>query len=130
MKDESAELEGVRLKGEPDENAASEMSSIETSLLESEIVETIKTVYDPEIPVNIYELGLIYGIEVTPTGLANIQMTLTSPACPAAQSLPGEVEMKVRDIDGIEDVNLEIVWDPPWNMEMMSEEAKLELGLF
>jgi FeS assembly SUF system protein len=130
MKDESAELEGVRLKGEPDEKAAFEMSSIETSLLEGEIVETIKTVYDPEIPVNIYELGLIYGVDVTPEGVAHIQMTLTSPACPAAQSLPGEVEMKVRDIDGIEDVNLEIVWDPPWHMEMMSEEAKLELGLF
>ena len=106
------------------------MNPIEASLLQSEVEEAIRTVYDPEIPVNIYELGLIYDVDVTPEGAANVQMTLTSPACPAAQSLPGEVEWKVKQINGITGVNVIVVWDPPWNMEMMSEEAKLELGLF
>jgi FeS assembly SUF system protein len=110
--------------------AGQELSPIEISILESEVLAAIQTVYDPEIPVNIYELGLIYGVQVSPEGVADIQMTLTSPACPAAQSLPGEVEMKVRDIEGVSDVNLDVVWDPPWDMERMSEAAKLELGLF
>lgn len=110
--------------------AEQELSPIEISILESEVIAAIQTVYDPEIPVNIYELGLIYGVEVEPDGEVDIRMTLTSPACPAAQSLPGEVEAKVRAIEGVTDVDLQIVWDPPWDMERMSEAAKLELGLY
>lgn len=99
-------------------------------LLEGEIVQQLCTVYDPEIPVNIYELGLIYDIAVGEDGVAKIEMTLTSPNCPAAQSLPAEVESKVRAIPGVKDVVLDIVWDPPWTPERMSEVAKLELGFF
>ena len=93
------------------------------------IVDVIKTVYDPEIPVNIYEMGLIYDIKVEPSGEADIKMTLTSPNCPAARSLPAEVEEKVKGVEGITDATIEIVWEPAWNMDMMSEEAKLTLGL-
>ena len=93
------------------------------------IVDVIKTVYDPEIPVNIYEMGLIYDIKVEPSGEADIKMTLTSPNCPAAQSLPAEVEEKVKGVEGITDATIEIVWEPAWNMDMMSEAAKLELGM-
>lgn len=92
------------------------------------IIDVLKTVYDPEIPVNIYDLGLIYEINVFPDGNVEIVMTLTSPNCPAAGSLPGEVEQKARAVAGVKDVTLELVFDPPWNQEMMSEEAKLELG--
>ena len=98
--------------------------------LTSRIVEALKTVYDPEIPVDIHALGLIYGIEVSPEGDVAVSMTLTSPACPVAGSLPGEVEMKVRSVEGVRDAKIELVWDPPWEMEMMSEAAKLELGFF
>ncbi len=105
------------------------LTPMQTSLLEGQIMDAIKTVFDPEIPVNIYELGLIYDVTVTERGIARIRMTLTSPACPAAQSLPGEVESKTKAIDGIEDVLIDVVWDPPWTMDLMSEEAQLELGL-
>ncbi len=105
------------------------LTPMQTSLLEGQVMDTIKTVFDPEIPVNIYELGLIYDVTVTERAVARVRMTLTSPACPAAQSLPGEVETKTKAIDGIEDVIIDVVWDPPWEMSMMSEEAQLELGL-
>lgn len=101
---------------------------MDTMQVTEQIVETIKTCYDPEIPVNIYEMGLIYDIKVEPTGAVDIKMTLTSPNCPAAQSLPAEVETKVKGVPEVTDARIEIVWDPPWNMDMMSEEAKLELG--
>ena len=94
-----------------------------------DIVAALKTVYDPEIPVDIYELGLIYEIEVDPTGRAHVIMTLTSPMCPVAETLPPEVEAKAREVDGVVDVELELVWDPPWDMEMMSPAAKLQLNL-
>jgi FeS assembly SUF system protein len=93
------------------------------------IIETLKTCYDPEIPVNIYELGLIYGIDVNETGEVFIRMTLTSPACPVAQSLPPEVENKIATVEGVTSAKVEVVWDPPWNMGMMSEAAKLQLGV-
>ena len=102
---------------------------MDNSTITDDIVEVIKTCYDPEIPVNIYEMGLIYTIKVEPTGEADIKMTLTSPNCPAAQSLPAEVEEKVKGVEGVTDATIEIVWEPTWNMEMMSEEAKLTLGL-
>ncbi|MBN2366227.1 MAG: SUF system Fe-S cluster assembly protein [Calditrichaeota bacterium] len=96
--------------------------------LEEKIVEIIKTCYDPEIPVDIYELGLIYDIAIDQKNVAHIKMTLTSPACPVAGTLPAEVEEKVRSVEGISDAKVRIVWDPPWTPDMMSDEAKLELG--
>lgn len=96
--------------------------------LERRIVEAMKTVYDPEIPVDIYELGLIYSVDVQEGGAVHVQMTLTTPACPAAGSLPPEVDAKVRAVEGVSDTSLEIVWDPPWQPSMMSEGARLELG--
>ncbi len=93
------------------------------------IVESLKTIFDPEIPVNIYELGLIYEVAVTPFGDAHVLMTLTSPNCPVAGSLPGEVEDKVDGVDGVKSTEVELTFDPPWEMSMMSEEAKLELGM-
>jgi len=97
--------------------------------LREQVIEMIRTCYDPEIPVNIYDLGLIYDVSVTPEGVAEIRMTLTSPACPAAQSLPPEVEDKVRCLPGVADARVEVVWEPPWNPGMMSEAARLELNL-
>jgi FeS assembly SUF system protein len=94
------------------------------------VIEQLQTVYDPEIPVNIYELGLIYDVEVDDDGATRIRMTLTTPMCPAAEELPPEVETKARTVDGVTSVQLDLVWDPPWNPGMMSEAAKLELGMF
>lgn len=97
--------------------------------LELEVTEILKTIFDPEIPVNIYELGLIYKIEITPSFNAIVEMTLTTPACPVAESLPGEVKERIKSIDGIKEVFVDLVWEPQWNMDMMSEEAKLQLGM-
>ncbi|ACU05233.1 SUF system Fe-S cluster assembly protein [Pedobacter heparinus] len=98
--------------------------------LKQKVIDCLQTIYDPEIPVNIYELGLIYETEILPP-LNNVQivMTLTAPGCPAAQSIPLEVEQKVKEIDGINEVTVEVTWDPPWNRDMMSETARLELGM-
>jgi FeS assembly SUF system protein len=93
------------------------------------IVSVLRTVYDPEIPVDIYELGLVYEVDVREGGLAYVRMTLTSPMCPVAESLPPEVEAKVRGVPGVTDVDVELVWDPPWNPSRMSEAARLELGM-
>lgn len=95
---------------------------------ETDVIDALCTVFDPEIPVNIYELGLIYDLDVTSDGRVRVAMTLTSPACPVAGSLPGEVEAKIREIDGVTDVEVELVWDPPWTPDRMSEAARLELG--
>ena len=97
--------------------------------LKDKVIAEIKKIYDPEIPVNIYELGLIYDITVENNDLAKIKMTLTSPNCPVAESLPKEVKDVAMQVEGIENVDLELVWDPPWNKDMMSESAKLELNL-
>lgn len=97
--------------------------------LESKIIEKIKTVYDPEIPVNIYEIGLIYEIKIDHDLNVNILMTLTSPNCPVADSLPQEVKETVELVEGLKSVNLELTFDPPWSQDMLSEEAKLELGM-
>ena len=99
------------------------------SELKEKIITEIKKIYDPEIPVNIFELGLIYKIEVIDNKKALIEMTLTSPNCPVAESLPNSVKENILKIDGIEDVNLKLVWDPPWSKDKMSETAKLELNL-
>ena len=105
-------------------------SSEEPKDLEAQIVAAIETCYDPEIPVNIYELGLIYRIDIQDGGAVEIDMTLTSPACPAAGSLPPEVESKVGAIEGVESVKVEVVWEPTWTPEKMTEAAKLQLGMF
>lgn len=93
------------------------------------IVESLKEIYDPEIPVNIYDLGLIYGVEVTDAGHAAITMTLTTPHCPVAESMPGEVELRVGSVPGVGTVDVNLVWDPPWDPAKMSDEARLELGM-
>ncbi|MGA0012508.1 MAG: SUF system Fe-S cluster assembly protein [Flavobacteriaceae bacterium] len=103
--------------------------TIDTAALGENIVKVLKTIYDPEIPVDIYELGLIYDVMVNEDNEVRILMTLTSPNCPVAETLPVEVEEKVKSIDAIKDVEVEITFDPPWTQELMSEEAKLELGL-
>ena len=97
--------------------------------LKEKIISEIKKIYDPEIPVNIYELGLIYKIEVDDKNKVNIDMTLTSPNCPVAESLPNQVKENIMKVEGVSDVNLKLVWDPPWDKSMMSEAAKLELNL-
>ena len=97
--------------------------------LKESIVAVLKTVYDPEIPVDIYEMGLIYEVELREDSNVYVRMTLTSPMCPVAEILPPEVEAKVRTVEGVNDVELELVWDPPWNPSMMSEAARLELGM-
>ena len=94
-----------------------------------EIIEEIKKIYDPEIPVNIYELGLIYDVKVENKNTAKVKMTLTSPNCPVAESLPKEVKDGIMQVEGIDKVDLDLVWDPPWDKSMMSESAKLELNL-
>lgn|SRR5690606_10775213 len=105
------------------------MSQIDTVELGEKIVRVLKTIYDPEIPVDIYELGLIYDVLVNEDNEVKILMTLTTPNCPVAETLPVEVEEKVKTIDDIKDAVVEITFDPPWSQELMSEEAKLELGL-
>ncbi len=97
--------------------------------LRPQVVRVLETVFDPEIPVNIYELGLVYDIEIEPRGAVRIRMTLTSPSCPSAQTLPPEVQYKILGIPGVTDASVEVVWDPPWDQSRMSEAARLQLGL-
>ncbi len=97
--------------------------------IQEEVISVLRSCYDPEIPVDIYELGLVYGVDVDAGGAVDIKMTLTSPSCPVAESLPLEVESKVRTLPGVEKVAVEVVWDPPWTMDNMSEAARLQLGL-
>ncbi len=106
------------------------LTPIETEIIKNEITEAIRTIYDPEIPVNIYDLGLIYDVDVDAEGIATIQMTLTSPGCPVAGSLPGEVEAKAKAESGAVDVNVILVWEPAWTMDRMTDEAKLELNIW
>ena len=96
--------------------------------LEIQIIEVLKTVHDPELPADIYELGLIYDINISDSGFVNIKMTLTAPGCPVAGDIIMEVDNKVRSVEGVTDVNVMLTFDPPWNRDMMTEEAKLELG--
>ncbi|MBX2887074.1 MAG: DUF59 domain-containing protein [Ferruginibacter sp.] len=101
---------------------------METTPLYDKVIEAIMTVYDPELPVNIYDLGLIYSVDILPVNNVQIVMTLTAPGCAAAQSLPVEVDQKVREVEGVNDVHVSVTWNPPWEKEMMSEAARLELG--
>lgn len=96
--------------------------------LKEKIIEAIKTVFDPEIPVNVFDLGLIYEINVFPVNNVYVRMTLTSPSCPSAGEIPGEIEAKIKSVEGVNDVNLELTFDPPYTQDMMSDAAKLELG--
>src|SRR5438067_2174368 len=109
--------------GEPAPQSALPQRALEEKLLEGRIIAALKTVYDPEIPVDIYELGLIYKIEIDAERAVTIRMTLTAPACPVAGTLPGEVERKVEEVDGVKSAKVDLVWDPPWSREMMSESA-------
>lgn len=106
----------------------SEQNTVKIPALRDKVVNAIKSVYDPEIPVDVYELGLIYEISVYPINNVYVLMTLTSPACPSAEAIPSEVEEKIKNIEGINDVKVELTFDPPYTQDMMSESAKLELG--
>ena len=110
------------------QNKERSAGSLEVPDLREKIMAAIKTVYDPEIPVDIYELGLIYEISIYPVNNVHVLMTLTSPSCPSAEAIPSEVEQKIKAISGVNDVKVEISWDPPYSQDMMSEAAKLELG--
>jgi FeS assembly SUF system protein len=105
-------------------------SAVPVDEIENGVVEVLKTVFDPEIPVNIYELGLVYDVDVQESGEVKIQMTLTSPACPVAGSLPGEVQAKVQKVPGVTRADIELVWEPAWNPSLMSDAARLQLGMF
>jgi FeS assembly SUF system protein len=113
------------LAGEKDEEPAGGPGSD----LQADVVEALKSIYDPEIPVDIYELGLIYDVDISEDGDATIAMTLTTPHCPVAESLPNEVELRVLSVPGIRDAVVNLVWDPPWDPSKMSDEARLELGM-
>ena len=117
-------LEGF-LAQKPAEHAAGEPGG---SVYDG-VIEALKEIYDPEIPVNIYDLGLIYGVDVTEAGHVVVTMTLTTPHCPVAESMPGEVEMRVGAVPGVGTAEVNLVWDPPWDPQKMSDEAKLELGM-
>ena len=110
------------------ENIETKAPSMDVPGLRDKIMSALKTVYDPEIPVDVYELGLIYEISIYPINNVHVLMTLTSPSCPSAEAIPNEVEQKIKAIEGVNDVKVEITWDPPYSQDMMSEAAKLELG--
>lgn len=107
-----------------------EEGAVDPDLLREAIIDQLKTVYDPEIPVNIFDLGLIYRVDVDERGVVDIDMTLTAPGCPVAQTFPGMVEDAVREVDGVNAAHVELVWEPPWTQDRMTEAAKLELGMF
>ena len=114
-------LEGFLAQQKPAEPAGGDLYEA--------VIEALKDIYDPEIPVNIYDLGLIYDVEITPENHALVKMTLTTPHCPVAESMPGEVELRVGTVPGVGHAEVELVWDPPWDPQRMSDEAKLELGM-
>jgi len=111
-----------------EQDEARTLSSIERKLIENQAAEACRTVYDPEIPVNIYDMGLVYDIRSDDKGKVTVTMTLTSPYCPAAQTIPRDVELRVKTVPGVTGVTVDVVWTPPWNPSMMTEAAKLELG--
>jgi FeS assembly SUF system protein len=111
------------------DDESDEVRRAQTDALGDRVIEALRTVYDPEIPVNIFELGLIYRIDVDDDDAVHIDMTLTSPMCPVAETLPEEVKAKVEALDGVQAAKVNVIWDPPWNPSMMSEEAQLELGI-
>jgi FeS assembly SUF system protein len=127
MAPESEEMAADTAK--PDSAEATPEDSGNPDAIREQVIEQLKTVFDPEIPVNIYELGLIYQVAVAADGTTQVTMTLTTPMCPAAEELPPEVETKARGVPGVTSVQLDLVWDPPWSPDMMSDAAKLDLGM-
>ena len=113
-----------------EKKALDEARETDADGLEQRVIAALRAVYDPEIPVNIYDLGLIYELDVSEAGVVSIRMTLTAPGCPVAQTFPGTVEQAVRSVPGVTEARVELVWDPPWSREKMSEAARLELGMF
>jgi FeS assembly SUF system protein len=105
------------------------MDPLKTLELKPHVIEALSTVFDPEIPVNIYELGLVYDIDIDAEGVVHVSMTLTSPACPSAQQIPVDVANKIRAIPGVTEADVQIVWEPPWSMDKMSDAARLQLGI-
>ena len=132
MQGERAMSEKERDDLQQNDSAAAEETTSQLSpamQIRDRIIATLKTIYDPEIPVDIYELGLIYGVEVADDGEVHVIMTLTTPMCPVAETLPPEVEDKVRGVLGVTEVSLDLVWDPPWSVDMLSDAARLELNM-
>ena len=117
------------LEGFLAQKPASAASGEPGGVLYEGVIEALKEIYDPEIPVNIYDLGLIYGVDVTEDGDVAVVMTLTTPHCPVAESMPGEVELRIASVPGVRDAQVEVTWDPPWDPSKMSDEARLELGM-
>ena len=113
----------------PAKPVAAHVAAADQKELEARIIAALQTVYDPEIPLNIYDLGLIYGVDISPEGHAAVQMTLTTPHCPVAESMPAEVELRVGSVPGVGHAEVNLVWDPPWDPQKMSDDAKLELGM-
>ena len=140
MDDRTSQRQPLKLSGEKPsgfsprplgERGGGEGATVDPNAsLEERVIAVLRTVYDPEIPVNIYELGLVYDLKVDPSGAVAIRMTLTSPMCPVAEALPGEVRSKVEAVPGVTSAKVDLVWDPPWDKSRMSEEAQLALGLF
>ena len=120
------------VQGEPSSPGASAPGlggDVDVEVIKGHTLAILKHTFDPEIPVNIYDLGLIYGVEVSPEGVVDVRMTLTSPMCPVAGTLPPEIQQKLVGISGVKTANVEVVWDPPWDKDMMTEAAKLQLGM-
>lgn len=117
-------------KSKEDKQMDDNVATLDKVLLKENIIAALKEVYDPEIPVNIYDLGLIYDVEIDDDAYVDVKMTLTTPGCPVAQTFPGIVENAVRNVEGVSDSSVELVWDPPWTQDRMSEVARLELGMF
>jgi FeS assembly SUF system protein len=126
---ESFERKKDYLEGFLSQKPAAPVGTESREVLYEAVIDALKDIYDPEIPVNIYDLGLIYDVEITPDHHAKVKMTLTTPHCPVAESMPGEVELRVGAVPGIGDAEVELVWDPPWDPQKMSDEARLELGM-
>ncbi len=124
------ETEHSGASSSPTRPAVSPIDDLKIKALESAVVEVLRTVFDPEIPVNIYDLGLIYKIDATPEGRVAVEMTLTSPMCPVAGSLPPAVQQRVQGVEGVTEVTVDVVWDPPWTPDKMSDAARLQLNLF
>ena len=127
--DATAETVAPATGDAPPASAQDPTRFVEQKLIEGKVIEALQKVYDPEIPVNIYELGLIYGIDVKPDNTVHVKMTLTAPACPVAGTLPGEVEKRIEEIPEVKSATVELVWEPPWSRDMMSEAALLTLGM-
>jgi FeS assembly SUF system protein len=114
--------------GQPD-TAGADMPAVGDDALREQVIEAIRTVYDPEIPVNLYDLGLIYRLDIAPGGMIDIEMTLTAPGCPVAGEMPGMVQSAVESVNGVAQANVDLVFDPPWNPSLMSEDARMALGM-